>query len=202
MKKMQEGECFECGMPSACAHHVVPKSRGGTCTVELCGFCHAKAHHRRGNMDSRVLTKQALDARRKKGQLIGQLPFGYELGSDGLLVEIPHEQIVIKKILNWRDSGASLRAIAQQLDAELIPTKKGSSTQCTKPNSQGQVRQPRSGHWSHLVVRAILARPRWSHSSITSILKAEKKRNNIPECYSQINKRINCQDAARQLRLF
>jgi len=198
-----EGQCFECGMPAVCSHHVVPKSRGGVNTVGLCGFCHAKAHHRNGNMDSSVLTQQALDARRKKGQICGALPFGYELGSDGLLIEIPHEQIVIKKILNWRDSGASLRAIAQQLDAELIPTKKGVSTQCTKHNSTGKVRQGRSGHWSHLVVRAILARPRWSHSSITSILKAEKNRNNIPESYSEINKKsIHCQDAAKQLRLF
>jgi hypothetical protein len=168
--------CFECGMPSSCAHHVIPKSRGGVRTVELCGFCHAKAHHRNGNMDSRVLTKQALDTRRKNGQRIGQIPYGYELVANGLLIEVPAEMEAIKKMHQLRDAGMSLRAIASVLDSESIPTKKGIGTKCTKPNSQGKVRQPRSGLWSHHVVRLIIARKGWSTGSVAAILKRTQKR--------------------------
>lgn len=42
--------CFECGQPAEFDHHVVPRSRGGINTVPLCRECHAKAHHRNGNM--------------------------------------------------------------------------------------------------------------------------------------------------------
>ena len=103
-------------------------------------------------------TLAAVDAKRKKGQRLGEIPFGYELGSDGLLVEVAAEQNVIAKIMQCRAAGLSLRAIAKILDSAGHPTKKGISTQCTKHNSTGKVRQGRSGHWSHLVVRAILAR--------------------------------------------
>lgn len=40
--------CFECDGPAAHQHHVVPRARGGTRTVPLCGECHAKAHDLNG----------------------------------------------------------------------------------------------------------------------------------------------------------
>ena len=103
-------------------------------------------------------TLAAVAAKRKKGQRIGEVPFGYAVAADGLLVEVAAEQLVIGKIMACHAAGLSLRAIASILDSESIPTKKGSSSTCTKPNAQGKVRQPRSGHWSHLVVRSIIAR--------------------------------------------
>ena len=36
--------CFECGNPAECDHHVVPKILGGTKTVPLCLACHGKIH--------------------------------------------------------------------------------------------------------------------------------------------------------------
>ena len=103
-------------------------------------------------------TLAAVDAKRKKGQRIGEVPFGYEVGTNGLLVEVPAEQLVIAKIMDCRASGLSLRAIASILDAANVPTKKGKGTKCTKPNAQGKVRAPRSGLWSHRIVRLIIAR--------------------------------------------
>jgi len=103
-------------------------------------------------------TLAAVDAKRRAGQRIGQLPFGYEVGTNGLLIEVPAEQLVIAKILDCRAAGLSLRAIASILNDAGIQTKKGKSHTCTKPNARGQVRQPRSGRWSHLVVRSIIAR--------------------------------------------
>jgi len=50
--------CFECGATDGLQqHHVVPRSRGGTKTIPLCGECHGKAHHRDKNMASPELTK-------------------------------------------------------------------------------------------------------------------------------------------------
>ena len=103
-------------------------------------------------------TLAAVAAKRKKGQRIGEVPFGYAVAGDGLLIEVAAEQLVIGKIMACHAAGLSLRAIASILDSESIPTKKGSSTQCTKPNAAGKIRQPRSGLWSHLVVRSIISR--------------------------------------------
>ena len=41
---MQNAQCFECGKPASHAHHVVPRSEGGTRTVPLCSECHGKVH--------------------------------------------------------------------------------------------------------------------------------------------------------------
>jgi site-specific DNA recombinase len=103
-------------------------------------------------------TLAAVDAKRQKGQRIGEIPFGFSVGPDGLLIEVAAEQLVIQKIMACRSAGMSLRAIASVLDSESIPTKKGIGTKCTKPNSQGKVRAPRSGLWSHRIVRLIIAR--------------------------------------------
>ena len=171
------GSCFECGMPSSCAHHVIPKSRGGVRTVELCGFCHAKAHHRNGNMDSSVLTKQALDARRKKGQRIGAIPYGYQLGANGILIEVPEEIETVIKIHQLRSAGLTLRAIARELDSQSIPTKKGIINKFTKPNKHGKVHRLGSGRWAHATVKNVLAsEQRWCTGSLWAIIKRTQKR--------------------------
>ena len=118
-------ECFECGMPAVCSHHVVPKSRGGVCTVGLCALCHAKAHHVRGNMYASVLTKQALDARRKARKVCGQIPFGYFADPFGILHKEPAEQEVIQKIIACRKVGLSYRAIAKAMTVGRTRTKSG-----------------------------------------------------------------------------
>lgn len=44
MSKPKLTECFECGLPGAHRHHVVPQSVGGTKSVSLCVDCHSLAH--------------------------------------------------------------------------------------------------------------------------------------------------------------
>ena len=103
-------------------------------------------------------TLAAVAAKRRKGQRIGEVPFGFAVAADGLLIEVAAEQLVIGRIMACRAAGLSLRAIASVLDSESIPTKKGSSSTCTRPNSAGKIRRPRSGRWSHLVIRSIIGR--------------------------------------------
>lgn len=39
-----DARCFDCGSPADHAHHVVPRSLGGTKTVPLCNPCHRLVH--------------------------------------------------------------------------------------------------------------------------------------------------------------
>ena len=63
---IEASTCWECEMETEDIHmhHPVPKSRGGTKVIPLCGSCHAKAHHRRGNMSNSALVREAY-ARKK-----------------------------------------------------------------------------------------------------------------------------------------
>jgi site-specific DNA recombinase len=84
-------------------------------------------------------TKAALGAKSRKGERVGQLPYGAELAPDGVhLVNVPAELAVITRVEAWRHKGRSLRWIAAQLDRRGVPPKGGG--------------------------------PRWSHSSVQSIL--------------------------------
>jgi hypothetical protein len=42
-------KCFECGEKATEKHHMVPKSLGGTKTIDLCSKCHCKVHGFHGN---------------------------------------------------------------------------------------------------------------------------------------------------------
>ena len=73
--------CWECGkaegdMGSTAEleiqyHHPVPKTRGGKRTIPLCNECHAKAHHRKGNMSISRLTREALARKKAAGEKLG-----------------------------------------------------------------------------------------------------------------------------------
>lgn len=85
-------------------------------------------------------TRSALAAKRKRGERVGSIPFGFDLGDDGKsLITNPAEQSAIALMTELRARGASLRRIADELDARGIKPKGGKS-------------------WSFLSVRAILAR--------------------------------------------
>ena len=135
-------DCFECGDTAVSLHHVIPRSKGGTRTVPLCGMCHAKAHHRDGNMDTATLTKSALHAKRMRGERAGRIPYGWKLadaasstvrskrGNPIALEEIPTQTAIVKRIKEERASGATLRSIAAQLTAEGVPTASGNTVWC------------------------------------------------------------------------
>ena len=107
--------CFECGEPAEFQHHVVPKSRGGTKTVPLCGACHGKAHFWDKRMSTGELTREALSLKKKRGEKTGgDVPYGFDCVGGKLLPNL-EEQKVFKIMVNLRYQGFSLRSIAQTL---------------------------------------------------------------------------------------
>ena len=59
---MSEVKCFECGNEAKNKHHVIPKSKGGFKTIDLCEKCHSLIHNKK--MDSGYLTKLGLMKKR------------------------------------------------------------------------------------------------------------------------------------------
>jgi DNA invertase Pin-like site-specific DNA recombinase len=59
---------------------------------------------------------------RSKGRYLGgSRPFGYMIHSNGRLIENPMEQKVLKRILQLRERGWSLRAIAGAVSTPVAP---------------------------------------------------------------------------------
>ncbi len=80
------------------------------------------------------------EARRAEGKIIGSLPYGYRLGSDGkTLIEEPIEQEALHLIRKLKASGRSLREIAVELNDQGYTTKKGSTW--THGHVQGVLRR-------------------------------------------------------------
>ncbi len=134
--------CFECGLPAECDHHVVPRSKGGTKTVPLCGVCHGKAHHAERNMSSRKLTRDALQTKIAKGERVGKIRFGYDLAIDGkTLVRNTREQEAICQMREWRAQGKTYRDLVKMVEDLGIDTKEGNRV------------------WLPMTIRRILCRP-------------------------------------------
>jgi putative DNA-invertase from lambdoid prophage Rac len=57
------------------------------------------------------------DQRRRNRFLGGKRPFGFDVDPDGALIAIPAEQMAIDQMLTLRQSGASLRKIAEAVQA-------------------------------------------------------------------------------------
>lgn len=118
--------CFECGAPATCAHHVIPRSRGGTKTVPLCGGCHGLAHglSRETWSDTPRLTREALAKKRARGERIGELPLGRMVGADGVtLIENPAEARAVADVHCMRAEGVSIRGIADELNRQGVPAR-------------------------------------------------------------------------------
>jgi DNA phosphorothioation-dependent restriction protein DptG len=83
--------------------------------------------------------------KRANGQRIsGRIPYGYDLGEDGVtLVTNKVELMVITNIAVMRSNGMTLKQIAEALTQRGVPTKTGKSQQ-----------------WTHQAVARILARNR------------------------------------------
>jgi DNA invertase Pin-like site-specific DNA recombinase len=52
------------------------------------------------------------DQRKRKRYLGGIVPFGWRVGADGALIEVPDQQTAIRRIVELRRKGLSLRAIS------------------------------------------------------------------------------------------
>jgi site-specific DNA recombinase len=71
-------------------------------------------------------TSAALVAKRRRGEKTGgDLPFGYESGPGGRLIENPREQAVIRLIEALRQRGYGYKAIAKALNESGHKTKRG-----------------------------------------------------------------------------
>jgi DNA invertase Pin-like site-specific DNA recombinase len=69
-------------------------------------------------------TAAALAAKRRKGERVGQVPYGCRLAADGLALEPePVEQRVIDRVRTMRDEGETIDGIAAQLNAEGVPAR-------------------------------------------------------------------------------
>jgi DNA invertase Pin-like site-specific DNA recombinase len=85
-------------------------------------------------------TKAALAAKRRAGELAGEVPFGWMADDNGHLIEVADEQAILRIIGELRDAGVSLRRIAAILTEAGHRTKKGNVT------------------WTHTSVKSILDR--------------------------------------------
>lgn len=71
-------------------------------------------------------TAAAMAHKKAKGERVGTIPYGWDLGNDGVnLIKVPNEQATLRRIERMRDGGMSLSSIARALRNEGIETKKG-----------------------------------------------------------------------------
>ena len=93
---------------------------------------------------TRERTRSAMAVKRANGQRIGSVPYGFDLGDDGVtLTENEVEQAVIRDIRTMRAAGKKLQQIADTLTEQGVPTK-----------------TRKSHRWTHQVVSRILSRDR------------------------------------------
>lgn len=72
----------------------------------------------------RSRTRAALAVKRDRGELVGGVPFGWRVGSDGVHLEPePAEQAAIQRMQELRREGLSVRAIARTLAYEQVPAR-------------------------------------------------------------------------------
>lgn len=88
----------------------------------------------------RSRTKAALAAKRRAGELAGEVPFGWMADATGRLIEVADEQAILRIIGELRQAGVSLRRIASILTEAGHRTKKGNAS------------------WTHTSVKSILDR--------------------------------------------
>lgn len=70
----------------------------------------------------RARTRAALAVKKRRGERVGTVPFGFAVGADGVkLQEDPDEQAIIAKIQEYRAEGETLRAIVKRLNKEGVP---------------------------------------------------------------------------------
>lgn len=90
--------------------------------VPLCERCHELVHD--AGIGSRVLTKDALDRKRIRGECTGTVPYGWRLAPDGVhLEEHPEEARAVVTLRELREEGVSIRAIASRLEATGAPSR-------------------------------------------------------------------------------
>ncbi|MEX2365216.1 MAG: recombinase family protein [Pseudohongiellaceae bacterium] len=84
--------------------------------------------------------KTVKDSQRKKGRFLGgSRPFGYMIHSNGRLIENPMEQRVLKKIIDMKNQGKSLRAISAEVSTPMVPVSFKTVQRLLKRHANGQL---------------------------------------------------------------
>lgn len=83
------------------------------------------------------------DQRKRQRYLGGIVPFGWRIGEDGTLTEVPEQQRAIQRIIELRRNGLSLRAISAAIAADGVRlSHEGVKNVLTAPNnSNGEPRR-------------------------------------------------------------
>jgi DNA invertase Pin-like site-specific DNA recombinase len=95
----------------------------------LRGIMDAFAEYERAAI--RLRTRAALAAKRRKGERLGQIPYGFRAGEDGKLVPDAAEQRVVMFILGERDGGATWQEITDALQTTYKPRGKSGTWHMT-----------------------------------------------------------------------
>lgn len=84
-------------------------------------------------------TREALAEKKRRGERVGRIPFGYRLAEGSVLVEDAEQQAWIREMRGWRDGGASFGQVAEWMNERAVRTNSG-------------------GIWHGSSVRAVLGR--------------------------------------------
>ena len=130
---MNDSECWECGIETEYIHnhHVVPRSRGGTKTVPLCVSCHTKAHHRKKNMTTSRLVREAWKRKRVKygDDFTWGKPPTKEIRAMGLKVRkdnaLAFNQHISSVVSDLRSAGYKTKDIPNRLTQMGIVSRRG-----------------------------------------------------------------------------
>ena len=125
-KKRKGLVCFECGIQADHAHHVVPKTLGGTKTVNLCAPCHSKVHSPH-LLRTSELTKIGLQKRRDKGLTIGPIAKFGTKHVNGVVKIAEKEQKMIRQMIAMKKQGLSLKKIADHFAAKGLKNRSGNA---------------------------------------------------------------------------
>lgn len=72
----------------------------------------------------RMRTRSALAVKKKRGERVGQIPYGFKLAADGRGLEpLAPEQAILGRIKTLRGAGATLQAITDLLNKEHVPAR-------------------------------------------------------------------------------
>lgn len=126
------GKCWECdAIGDVHEHHPVPRSRGGTRTIPLCKSCHGKAHHRDKAMGTSALVRDALAVKAARGEKTGGVCiYGEAEGNDA--ERNAAERAILSRVRELHSAGLSIRAIAAELFAAGMRTRRGGEIQSTQ----------------------------------------------------------------------
>jgi hypothetical protein len=135
-------KCSCCGSEDDIQHHhLYPKSQGcpDDLMVPLCYSCHRRAHGLQTNINHSKLTKEGLKRAKDRGVKLGwaQPHRNWDLHKEAVRKAnaasvaarkkraIDYQKSIGRDVLEWKESGLSLRQIAKRLESHGVKTPRG-----------------------------------------------------------------------------